>query len=124
MDSDRDMLIRIEQKLSDSISNYKQMVLDLKEIFGKIETNSKSIVSIDTTLKTMKETEARVDTTFKEYEEKYTKLQEKVDLEENVRIAFENDIKGGQRVWKWVLLLISCMATILSIVSMLWNLKP
>ena len=122
--SDRELLIRIEQKLQNSVSNYKQHVLDLKEIFGKIETNSKSLVSIETNQKTMMENQKQVDEKFKDNELKFSELRKTIDKEENERIAFENEIKGGQKAYRLVLLIISAIATLMGIVSVIWNLKP
>lgn len=116
--SEREVLIKIEQKLHDSISNYKQMVLDLKEIFRKIEIDSKSIVQIETNLKTVQDKLKD----FKEIDEKIDNLISRISTEETERVSFENNIKGGQRVWKIVVTLITSLAAIFSIVSIILSL--
>ena len=128
MDSDREMLVRVEQRLQDSISNYKQLVIDLKEVFGKIEIDSKSIVSIETNQKTMMENQKDVNFALSELNKKtdlkLSELNKKIDDEENERIAFQNDVKGGRRAYTWIFVVISGIATILSIISLLWQLRP
>ena len=117
--SDRELLIKIEQKLHDSISNYKQMAIDLKEIFGKIETNSKSIVQIETNLETALNKLKTHDNDFKEVDKEIVKLTGRISTEETERSSFENNIKGGQRVWKIVVTLITSIAALFSIVSII-----
>ena len=121
MDSDRDMLIRIEQKLQDSISNYKQMVLDIKEVFGKIESDSKSIVQIETNLKTFVNDQSDVESDLSNLEKKISNISKEIEEENKKRIAFESDIKGSQRAYKVIVSIIASLAALVSILSFLYN---
>jgi len=53
---ERETLIRVEQQLQDSIRNQSLILNDLKEIFNKIETESKSIAIVKSELNTHLET--------------------------------------------------------------------
>lgn len=47
---DKETLIRVEQQLQDSIKNQSLILSDLKELFNKIDTESKSISSVKSDL--------------------------------------------------------------------------
>jgi len=105
----RESLIRLETQLQDSIKNQNQILADLKDIFNKIEAESKSIMTVKSDLSNHLEmTVVRredIDRRFKNNDEK---LKELFDFQKNysgqiasdiakVRSDFQDDIKSIEK---------------------------
>jgi len=81
---ERETLIRVEQQLQDSIKNQSLILNDLKEIFNKIEIESKAIVSVKSDLNTHLEmTVIRREETERRYREFENKIKELTDVFSN-----------------------------------------
>lgn len=138
---DREFLIRVEQQLKDSVANQSQMFSDLKEIFGRIETDSKCITQIKGDLQTLiqteklknKEFERRLDECQNETESISSKLdsnsdkinQEREDrisainTESTIRSNFESSTNASIKTLKWVFGILGSIATVLSAIVLI-----
>jgi len=88
---ERETLIRVEQQLQDSIKNQSLILNDLKEIFSKIEIESKAIVSVKSDLNTHLEmTVVRRENTEQRYKEFESKIKEVTESFSN----FQDDALG------------------------------
>ena len=111
---ERDTLIRVEQQLQDSIKNQSLILDDLKEIFGKIEEESKRIAAVKSELYTHLETSSvrREDTErrFKALEQQCEKINEDIETFDNDFTKsmtdadlFQKQVKSSVGLVKWVL---------------------
>jgi hypothetical protein len=85
--NERETLVKVEQQLKDSIKNQEQIIDDLREIFGKIDANSKATLQIETDLRVHLETSK---VTRAEAEEKVNQLEKKND---NVEVKLDKITK-------------------------------
>ena len=138
--NERETLIKVEQRLQDSVDNIRQMALDLKEIFGRLEKESKIMTTTKGELKTFIETAS---IRLSEIEKKLYKLDTKLDeIEDTInnekaecikliidekqartkafseeikeRELFETNLKSSG---KTILLIFSVLASIATIIS-------
>ena len=78
--NERETLVRVEQQLKDSVNNQSKIMSDLKEIFGRIETDSKLVVTLNGDLKYyLENSRFRWD----ELEKKIKEILEKLNRNEN-----------------------------------------
>ena len=75
--TERETLIKVEQQLQDSIKNQSQILSDLKEIFSRIESESKVVASIGSELRTHRETSAL---RWSELDKKITSLEKSITV--------------------------------------------
>jgi len=109
--NERETLVRVEQQLKDSVQNQGQIMDDLKEIFGRIESDSKMLVTLGSDVKShMDNTKFRWDDLEKklhELSDKIRKCEEEIskntkdimsyeDLVEKVK-GCEEDIKDNKK---------------------------
>ncbi len=93
MDQQQETLIRVEQQLQDSIKNQSLILSDLKELFSKIEVESKATTAVRSDLSShiemsairREESERRI----KIFEEK---IKEVVDVLNEVQNNFSSDL--------------------------------
>jgi hypothetical protein len=121
---ERETLIRVEQQLADSVKNQSLILDDLKEIFGKIDEESKYIAIVKSDLNTHLETgnvrrEER-ERRFKILEEQISKLSQQVTdaQEKNTKSAndaetFKKQVMTSIGLLKWI---VGAMAVIISTV--------
>jgi len=100
--SDRETLIKLEQKLENSNDNTKQIKEAHGIIFEKIDKQSKDLFDLKTKIHTISETailrKEQMDFKIKNYENDI----EDIKKENEKRKKFENEIKGSLRTLKWV----------------------
>jgi predicted nucleic acid-binding Zn-ribbon protein len=73
--TERETLVRVEQQLKDSVQNQSQIMVDLKEIFSRIESDSKMMVAVTGDVKShLDNSKYRWD----ELEKKLTHINEKI----------------------------------------------
>jgi len=107
---EREMLIRVEQQLQDSIKNQSLILSDLKELFSKIEIESKAISLVksdlsshlETTLVRREETNRR----FKEFEDKNKSFSESIiDINKGISdiVTFQKQIQTTLSLMKWII---------------------
>jgi len=73
--TERETLIKVEQQLQDSIKNQSQILGDLKEIFNRIESESKVVAAIGAELRTHRETSSL---RWSELDKKITSLEKSI----------------------------------------------
>lgn len=127
-ENDRDTLIRVEQQLKDSVQNQSQILENQREIFQKLERESKQLTILNGEVK------GHLDASKIRWEELEKKLQVfekrvadneravqkgKDDLEEEVkeRIKFDQGIEGGARMAKWIAVIFGTIATVISAIA-------
>lgn len=129
--NERETLIRVEQQLKDSIANQAQIMSDLKEIFARIEGDSKIVTQIKGDLRTHLETNSlkeqemsrRIDEVIKDTNSNSQKIskereerKEALNQEKNKRETFEEKIKTSFGVFKVSIGALAGLATIISTV--------
>lgn len=136
--SDRDLLVSLNQKVQTSLKNQEQLGFDLKDIFQRIETDSKLIVQIRGELNTHLETSAMKfnelkrlneelrkasNTRFKDIEasistdgEIVENLEKELSIERLERERFENNLKGSMKATKWFFGILSFFLTLITVI--------
>lgn len=134
--NDRDTLIRMEQQLKDSVQNQALIHRDLKEIFQRIEKESKVTTTVLSDLKGHVENssfrwselgkkldniEVRIhdieifnETTTRDLNKEKESRVELISTERLERQRFEQDILATVRTAKWFFGIITGLATILA----------
>lgn len=116
---DRDAsLIRVEEQLKESAKNQASMMADLKDIFNRLEKESKASMIISGDLKShIESSKYRCDAILKRLDDGDAQFKDIVkDLtgEKEGRIKFEQNITSSIRTIKWVFGSIATIAAILS----------
>lgn len=124
-ENDRDTLIRVEQQLKDSVQNQDQILENQREIFQKLERESKQLTILNGEVKghldaskirwegldkKLESFDKRIETT----EGTQSKIKENLDKESKERIKFDQSIEGGVKVAKWISAILGTLATIIS----------
>lgn len=138
---DRDTLIRVEQQLKDSVQSMGQVMRDLKEIFQRIEQESKTVTTIKGDLKGhLESSEIRwknldgklsaIDKRLDDVVAKSTKNENAINKEKDERLEFEGGVKGfkesilsSARTTKWIVGIMAAMATVISAVVLVLQFK-
>jgi hypothetical protein len=133
---EKETLIRVEQQLQDSIKNQGLILSDLKEIFSKIEIESKSTAIVKSDLNTHLEMTVvrreEDDRRFRQTEEKLKEIYLALEEEKKQRIAESNDSKIFQKqittsisLLKWIVgLLFLIISTVWPILTFFVDKKP
>lgn len=83
-DRDRDMLIRVEQQLANASQNHKTILDDLREIFSRLERDSKMVTSISGDLKAHLESSvirwSNLEKRLSEMERRLEGIEHKIDI--------------------------------------------
>lgn len=128
--NERETLIKVEQRLNDSAQNQSQIMSDLKEIFQRIENESKTVTTIRGELKGHSDNsklrweslEKRLGSFEKAHEslEKKTEDNEKAvnNLKEE-QGKFEETVKASARVTKWVIGIIAAIGSMIGTLALL-----
>jgi hypothetical protein len=123
--NDRETLVRVEQQLKDSVQNGAQIMSDLKEIFGRIERDSKLLIALASDFKSHLETSKfRWDDMEKKHKEFQVNMEKtEACLEENekaiaaereARVLFQQEVNSTVRTVAWIF---GSLATLASIIS-------
>ena len=124
--NEKETLIRVEQDLKNSIQNHNLIMSELKEIFHRIEKESKLVTTLGSDFKYLKE---KVESSEQTLEE----LIKKIDIEREERIKavedekrnrenFETDIKTGRRLTRWLIIVLGTLGTLLGGIAALLTL--
>jgi len=118
MDINEASLIRVEEQLKESARNQTSIILDLKEIFNRLERESKSSVILSGDLKShLESSKYRWDSLAERLERVDDSLKDlafRVNVEKEERAKFEQDIKASVRTIKWVFGTLASIASVLS----------
>lgn len=117
---DREMLIRVEQQMIDASKNQTIILSDLKEIFNRIESESKISAQLKGDLKAYIEisTLRIVDMDHRMAEVSQTLKDQQADLkkEKEERNTFQSEINGSLKTFKWIFSILGALAVVLNIV--------
>jgi hypothetical protein len=134
--NERDMIIQIEQQLKNSVNNQTQIMSNLKEIFGRIEGDSKKLVSlysefrgyIDNSRYRWDETKKEIENIYRKIEENEKNINRKIEeneksiyIEKESRSLFEQNIKSTISTILWVFGALATLATIISGITLVLN---
>jgi transposase len=147
-DRDREMLIRVEQQLTNASQNQKTIIEDLKEIFNRLERDSKLVTSISGDLKAHLESsiirwsglerrlsemerrlegienkiDANAESITKEREERteaITTEREERSKDNEQRKNFEQGVRASVNTISWIIGALAGLATIISIAGLI-----
>ena len=117
---DREMLIRVEQQMIDAAKNQATIMSDLKEIFNRIESESKISAQLKGDLKayidisTLRITD--MDHRMTDVSQTLKELQVEFKKEKDERNTFQSEINGSLKTFKWIFSILGAIAVILNIV--------
>lgn len=127
-DRDRDMLIRVEQKLENANQNQNQLLDDLRDVFKRLEHDSKMVTVLSGDLKGHLESSkvrwtnlekkiSEIDQRLHNIETKIEENAENLSKEVKERESFEREIKASIKTIGWIFGILASIATVLSTVS-------
>ena len=145
-DRDREMLIRVEQQLVNATQNQSQILEDLREIFKRLEQDSKVVTTVSGDLKAHLESSnirwSNMEKLLTELERKILALDRKVDKnsdditsereernqaitnerearskEDKERETFETEFKASFKTISWIVGALSSIAIIVSAIA-------
>ena len=118
MDDREESLIRVEEQLKESAKNQASMIADLREIFDRLEKESKISMVISGDLKAhIEASRFRWDTFDRRLNEgdvTFRETAKSIAKEKEDRTAFEQDITSSLRTIKWVFGTLAGLAATLS----------
>jgi two-component sensor histidine kinase len=116
---DREMLIRVEQQMQDASKYQVSIMSDLKEIFHRIENDSKIVSQLrgetDTYMKTFDLRLADIERRFVEKFIILKELQDDLSKEKQERSTLQNELNGTLKTIKWMFSIIAVVATIVNV---------
>jgi hypothetical protein len=133
---DREMLIRVEQQMKDATQNQLQIMADLKDLFRRIENDSKTVsqlkgefqVFLQTSTMKMAEIERRLieQTDVLKSMQSDVKKEKEDRAKEHTTIAesfntFKSEMNGSIKAMKWVF---GTIATIVAIINLFLVILP
>jgi len=124
-------LIRVEEQLKESAKNQASIMTDLKEIFGRLEKESKNSTIISGEIKGHLATDKlRWDSISKRLDDGdalFKDIDTKMDAEKEARSTFETEIKSSVKTIKWVFgtlaTVAAALSTLLGIIQLLGKLS-
>lgn len=143
-DRERDMLIRVEQQLANASQNQKTILEDLREIFSRLERDSKMVTSIAGDLKAHLESSvirwSNLEKRLSEMERRLEGIEKKIDFNADCITAereerteaitaeregrvkdreeqgkFEQSVKASFNTVAWIVGALASIATIISV---------
>lgn len=146
-DRDRDMLIRVEQQLANASQNQKTISEDLRDIFNRLERDSKMVTTISGDLKAHLESSiirwTNLEKALSELERRLGGIEDKIDMNaDNITIEreertdaitsereerskdnkqrenFEQGVKASVNTISWIIGALAGIATIISVVAL------
>lgn len=116
--SERETLIRVEQQLKDSTANQAQIMNDLKEIFSRIEIDSKLVAQIKSDSKSLNDL---MDVKHQEFDRRIAELHKETDensasisKEKEERRGFQESVKASLSTFKYLFGFLSALAAAIS----------
>lgn len=130
---ERDTLIKVEQQLKDSVQNQDQILSDLKDIFQRIENESKTITTMQGELRghvdNSKIKWSNLEQRLTSYEKNNENIKEKNDNLENCfkklkneQTSLETSVKTSVRVTKWLLSIIAGFGSLIGTIALMLQL--
>ena len=120
MDDKEASLIRVEEQLKESAKNQVSIMADLKEIFGRLERESKISTIISGDIKGhLEASQIKWDGANKRFEdgdEQFKELSKELSAEKEARTSFEQEVKTSLKTIKWVFGTLATVATIISVI--------
>jgi len=132
--NERETLVRLEQQLKDSLKNTGQIMSDLKEIFQRIEKESKVTTTTKAEIATHCETSSlrfsEINKSLDELDDEVKKVMDLVQREKEDRIKqaneenkareiFEEEVRSSVRTMKWIMGLFVSLVTVATFVFQL-----
>lgn len=146
-DRDRDMLIRVEQQLANASQNQKTILEDLRDIFNRLERDSKMVTTISGDLKAHLESSgirwANLDKRLTEMEKHLEGIDSKIEFnarnitaereertdaitseregrakDNEERKNFEQSVKASVNTVSWIIGALAALATIISVAAL------
>jgi septation ring formation regulator EzrA len=147
-DRDREMLIRVEQQLTNASQNQKTIIEDLKEIFNRLERDSKLVTSISGDLKAHLESSvirwSGLERRLSEMERRLEGIGNKIDVnaesitkereerteaitieregrskDNEQRKNFEQSVRASVNTISWIIGALAGLATIISVAGLI-----
>jgi transposase len=147
-DRDREMLIRVEQQLTNASQNQKTIIEDLKEIFNRLERDSKLVTSISGDLKAHLESSvirwSGLERRLSEMERRLEGIENKIDVnaesitmereerteaitieregrskDNEQRKNFEQSVRASVNTISWIIGALAGLATIISVAGLI-----
>lgn len=126
--NERETLIKVEQQLNDSAQNQTQIMSDLKEIFQRIESESKIVTTIRGDLKGHSDNSRLRWESLEKRLESIEKLEDKIENNEksisNLKEEqgkFEEQVKSSARVTKWIIGIIAAVGSMIGTLALLFE---
>ena len=117
---DREMLIRVEQQMIDAAKNQATIMSDLKEIFNRIESESKISAQLKGDLKAYIDIStlriADMDHRMADVSQILKELQVEFKKKKDERNTFQSEINGSLKTFKWIFSILGAIAVFLNIV--------
>lgn len=114
------MLIRVEQQMIDAAKNQATIMSDLKEIFNRIESESKISAQLKGDLKAYIDIStlriADMDHRMADVSQTLKELQVEFKKEKDERNTFQSEINGSLKTFKWIFSILGAIAVFLNIV--------
>jgi len=111
-------IIRVEEQLKESAKNQASVLADLKEVFSRLERDSKVSMTISGDLKGHLETSKfRWDTFNKRLDDGdvlFKELSREISKEKEDRVQFEQEVKTSLKTIRWVFGTLATLAAALS----------
>lgn len=147
-DRDKEMIIRVEQQLANASQNQRTIIEDLKEIFNRLERDSKLVTSISGDLKAHLESSvirwSGLERRLSEIERRLEGIENKIDVnaksitkereerteaitiereerskDSEQRKNFEQGVRASVNTVSWIIGALAGMATIISIAGLI-----
>ena len=144
---DRDMLIRVEQQLANASQNQKTILEDLRDIFNRLERDSKMVTTISGDLKAHLESSvirwSNLEKSLFELERRLGGIEDKIDSNaDNITVEreertdaitsereerskdneerknFEQSVKASVNTISWIIGALAGLATIISVAAL------
>lgn len=119
--SERDMVIRVEQKIKDSFQNQKTLLDNQREIFQKLERDSKQLSVLSGDMKShIESTKVRWENAKQQIEDMEKNIEENekaIENENKERSNFETSVSTSFKTSKTILYILVSAATIISAIT-------
>lgn len=125
MENNEVLLAKLQEQLLTAIEGHRQITIDLRTIFNRIDEDGKTIVRLDSEMKSVAEKAtmrkenidivlANLIKTDGDLKKSFEDFQSKMEEQESARKDFEVDMKATFKTVSWVFGGLSILATILA----------
>ena len=126
--NERETLVRIEQQLKDSVENQANIRRDLKEIFQRIETESKMVTALNGEVKghsenskirweSLEQRLSSVDKTVTSLDKKTEDNEKSINQVKEDHSVFEGEVTASVKATRWVIGIVASLGSILGAVA-------